>query len=97
VDGSEYETAAGFGSNLGMWSPEFIMEANWHCDNYGIDTITTADIMAFLMECYQREYLVQEDTDGFTLTWGDEQAAFSFIHQIARQETQLAKKSRALA
>jgi aldehyde:ferredoxin oxidoreductase len=91
VDGPEYETAAGFGSNLGMWNPEFIMEANWHCDNYGIDTITTAVIMAFLMECYQREYLVQEDTDGFTLIWGDEQAAFSFIHQIARKETQLAK------
>jgi aldehyde:ferredoxin oxidoreductase len=91
VDGPEYETAAGFGSNLGMWSPEFIMEANWHCDNYGIDTITTAVIMAFLMECFQREYLVKEDTDGFVLTWGDEQAAFSFIHQIARKETQLAK------
>ncbi|MFH0789277.1 MAG: aldehyde ferredoxin oxidoreductase N-terminal domain-containing protein, partial [Pseudomonadota bacterium] len=29
VDGPEYETAAGFGSNLGMWNPEFIMEANW--------------------------------------------------------------------
>jgi aldehyde:ferredoxin oxidoreductase len=91
VDGPEYETAAGFGSNLGIWSPEFIMEANWHCDNYGIDTITTAVIMAFLMECYQREYLVKEDTDGFVLTWGDEKAALSFIHQIARQETQLAK------
>ena len=91
VDGPEYETAAGFGSNLGIWTPEFIMEANWHCDNYGIDTITTAVIMAFLMECYQREYLVKEDTDGFVLTWGDEKAALSFIHQIARQETQLAK------
>jgi aldehyde:ferredoxin oxidoreductase len=91
VDGPEYETAAGFGSNLGMWSPEFIMEANWHCDNYGIDTITTAVTMAFLMECYQRGYLVKEDTDGFTLAWGDEQAAFLFIHQIARSETRLAK------
>jgi aldehyde:ferredoxin oxidoreductase len=91
VDGPEYETAAGFGSNLGMWNPEFIMEANWHCDNYGIDTITTAVIMAFLMECYQREYLVKEDTNGFELKWGDESSAFSFIHQIARKETEIAK------
>ncbi len=89
VDGPEYETAAGFGSNLGVWHPEFIMEANWHCDNYGIDTITTAVIMAFLMECYQREYLTAEDTDGFTLNWGDEQAALAFIHQLARGETAL--------
>ncbi|MEQ8161762.1 MAG: aldehyde ferredoxin oxidoreductase C-terminal domain-containing protein, partial [Smithellaceae bacterium] len=91
VDGPEYETAAGFGSNLGIWHPEFIMEANWHCDNYGIDTITTAVIMAFLMECYQREYLTAEDTDGFTLHWGDEEAALAFIHQLARGETALAR------
>lgn len=91
VDGPEYETAAGFGSNLGIWHPEFIMEANWHCDNYGIDTITTAVIMAFVMECYQREYLAAEDTDGFTLRWGDEGAALAFIHQLARGETALAR------
>jgi aldehyde:ferredoxin oxidoreductase len=91
VDGPEYETAAGFGSNLGVWDAEFIMEANWHCDNYGIDTITTAVIMAFLMECFQRGYLSGEDTDGFTLTWGDEKAALEFIHQIARQETEFAE------
>jgi aldehyde:ferredoxin oxidoreductase len=91
VDGPEYETAAGFGSNLAMWYPEFIMEANWHCDNYGIDTITTAVIMAFLMECYQRGYLTAEDTDGFMLTWGDQKSALQFIHQLARGETSLAK------
>ncbi len=89
VDGPEYETAAGFGSNLGMWHPEFIMEANWHCDNYGIDTITTAVIMAFAMECYQRGYLTSEDTDGFQLSWGDEPAALQFIHDLARRKTAL--------
>ena len=93
VDGPEYETAAGFGSNLGMWNPEFIMEANWHCDDYGIDTITTAVIMAFLMECFQRGYLTEKDTDGFTLTWGDEKAALTFLHQIARGETAFAKEA----
>jgi aldehyde:ferredoxin oxidoreductase len=89
VDGPEYETAAGFGSNLGVWNPEFIMEANWHCDNYGIDTITTAVIMAFVMECFQRGYLTREDTDDFALTWGDEQAALQFIHDLVRRKTSL--------
>lgn len=89
VDGPEYETAAGFGSNLGMWHPEFIMEANWHCDNYGIDTITTAVIMAFLMECYQRSYLTKEDTDDFELAWGNEKTALEFIHQLAIRKTEL--------
>lgn len=90
VDGPEYETAAGFGSNLGMWNAEFIMEANWHCDNYGIDTITTAVVMAFIMECFQRGYLTKDDTEGLELTWGAEQAALHFIRQIAYGETKLA-------
>jgi aldehyde:ferredoxin oxidoreductase len=91
VDGPEYETAAGFGSNLGMWDPEFIMEANWHCDNYGIDTITVAVIMAFIMECFQRGFLTEEDTEGHKLSWGDKKAALSFIHQIAHKENEIAR------
>lgn len=91
VDGPEYETAAGFGSNLGIWNPEFIMEANWHCDNYGMDTITVAVLMAFIMECFQRGYLIREDTMGFELNWGDEKASLAFIHQIAQGETELSR------
>jgi len=91
VDGPEYETAAGFGSNLGIWNAEFIMEANWHCDNYGIDTITTATIMAFLMECFQRDFLSEKDTDWLELTWGNESASLAFIHRLAHGETELAK------
>jgi aldehyde:ferredoxin oxidoreductase len=91
VDGPEYETAAGFGSNLGMWNAEFIMEANWHCDNYGIDTITTAGGMAFLMESFQLAYLTREDGEGLVLAWGDERAALEFIHQLAHGLTDMAR------
>jgi len=91
VDGPEYETAAGFGSNLGIWNAEFIMEANWHCDNYGIDTITTATIMAFLMECFQRGFLTKADLDGLELNWGAEADALTFIHRLAHGETELAR------
>ena len=93
VDGPEYETAAGFGSNLGIWNPEFIMEANWHCDNYGIDTITLSVTVAFLMECFQRGYLIREDADGLELTWGDETAVLRFIHQLAAGETELSRQT----
>jgi aldehyde:ferredoxin oxidoreductase len=91
VDGPEYETAAGFGSNIGVWNPEFIMEANWHCDNYGFDTISTCVIMAFIMECFQRGYLTSADTDGLELTWGNETASLAFIHRLAHGETEVAR------
>ena len=89
VDGPEYETAAGFGSNLGIWNAEFILEANWHCDNYGIDTISTATIMAFIMECFQRGFLSSADCDGLELVWGNEAAALEFIHRLARGQGEL--------
>jgi aldehyde:ferredoxin oxidoreductase len=93
VDGPEYETAAGFGSNLGVWNAEFIMEANWHCDNYGIDTITVAVTVAFLMECFQRGYLTREDTDGLDLTWGNEKAVLQFMHRLAEGETEFSRQA----
>jgi len=91
VDGPEYETAAGFGSNLGIWSAEFIMEANWHCDNYAFDTISAATIMAFLMECFQRGFLTEADGKGLALTWGDEAAALTFLHRLAHGESDMAR------
>lgn len=90
VDGPEYETAAGFGSNLDIWNPEFIMEANWHCDNYGIDTITTSVLIAFVMECFQRGYVTKEDTGGLELQWGREDAVLALIHEVARGESEFA-------
>ena len=91
VDGPEYETAAGFGSNLGMWNAEFIMEANWHCDNYGIDTITTAVLLAFVMECFQRGFLTEAETKGLSLCWGNEEAVLTFIRRLALGETEFAR------
>ncbi|MBK5274503.1 MAG: hypothetical protein JJE30_05570 [Desulfuromonadales bacterium] len=91
VDGPEYETAAGFGSNIGVWDAEFIMEANWHCDNYGIDTITSCVLISFLMECFQRGFLTKDEADGLELTFGNADAAMTFLHRIALGEGELAR------
>lgn len=86
VDGPEYETAAGLGSNCGIFDPEYVIEVNFYCDTYGICTITWGTTMAFLMECYQRGILNKERTGGIELTWGNTAAAYEVIHQLARNE-----------
>ena len=40
VDGPEYETIAGCGSNLGIFDPHTVVELNFYCDAYGLDTIS---------------------------------------------------------
>jgi aldehyde:ferredoxin oxidoreductase len=86
VDGPEYETAAGLGSNCGMFDPYYVIEANFYCDTYGICTITWGTTLAFLMECYQRGILNKERTGGLELKFGNAEAALELIHQLARGE-----------
>ncbi len=86
VDGPEYETAAGLGSNIGNFDPLGILELNFYADTYGIDSITLANALAFVMECYQEGILNEERTGGLKLTWGNVEAALELVHQMARGE-----------
>jgi len=86
VDGPEYETAAGVGANCGIFDPEYILECNFYCDTYGIDTISFATITAFLMECYENGIINKEITGGLELTFGNKDAALELLHQMSRGE-----------
>ena len=82
VDGPEYETAA-TGPVLGIFEPEYILEYNWYCDEYGLDTISAGITMGFLFEAYDRGYLTSEDTGGLELKWGDPDVALRLLHLMA--------------
>jgi aldehyde:ferredoxin oxidoreductase len=86
VDGPEYETIAGCGSNIGVFDPHWIAEANFYCDTYGLDTISFATTMAFVMECYEAGILNKELTGGLELNFGNTEAAMELLHQTARGE-----------
>lgn len=86
VDGPEYETVAGLGSNLGIFDPEQIIEGNFYCDTYGICTITWGTCMAFVMECYENGILNKERTGGLELNFGNFEDAMEVMHQLARGE-----------
>ncbi|MBZ4653975.1 MAG: aldehyde:ferredoxin oxidoreductase [Peptococcaceae bacterium] len=86
VDGPEYETVAGVGSVCGIFDPEYIIENNFYCDTYGIDTISFGTIMAFLMECYENGIINKEITGGLELNFGNGEAAMEVLHQMARGE-----------
>jgi aldehyde:ferredoxin oxidoreductase len=86
VDGPEYENAGGLGSNCGIFNPDYVIEANFYCDTYGICTITWGTLMAFIMECYENGILNEERTGGLKLNFGNADAAMELIHQLARGE-----------
>jgi len=86
VDGPEYETIAGCGSNWGVWDPKWVLETNFYCDTYGLDTISVGTGIAFVMECYEAGILNKEITGGLDLNFGNAENALELIHQMARGE-----------
>lgn len=86
VDGPEYETAAGVGSNIGIFDPRAVLEINFYCDTYGLDTISFGTLTAFIMECWELGYLDREKTGGLEFTWGNAETALELLHQISRGE-----------
>ncbi len=86
VDGPEYETAAGCGANPAIFDPLAILEINFYCDTYGIDTISFGTLTAFVMECYEIGVLNKERTGGLELEWGNWEATLEMLHQMATGE-----------
>ena len=81
IDGPEYETV-GAVSSMGIFDPQFVLEYNWYCDEYSLDTISTGVAIGFFMECVQRGYLSTADI-GYDLQFGNIDAAARLLDEIA--------------
>ncbi len=86
VDGPEYETVAGCGSNVGIFDADHVIEVNFYCDTYGLDTISVGTATAFTMECAERGLIPKDVIPGHTLEFGNKEAAMEIIHQMGRGE-----------
>ncbi len=86
TEGPEYESAVMLGSNVGVADRDAILAANYLCDEYGLDTISSGNVIGFAMECYQRGLITDADTGGLALAWGDGDLVHKLIKMIALRE-----------
>jgi aldehyde:ferredoxin oxidoreductase len=86
VDGPEYETI-GACSNMSIWDRLWILEFNFYCDTYGIDTISAGTAIAFYMEMYEYGILNRERCNSLELCFGNADAALELLHRIAQGDT----------
>jgi aldehyde:ferredoxin oxidoreductase len=99
-EGPEYESTNSLGAMCGVSDMNAITMANYLCNEYGLDTISTGSTIAFAMECYQRGILSREQTGGLALTFGDGDLVVELVQKIARREgigDLLAEGSRSVA
>ena len=85
VDGPEYETAGG-AANMGCFDADFVFEFNFYCDTYGLDTISAATCIAFVMEAYERGIIDKTVTGGKDLRFGATRESLELLHEMARGE-----------
>lgn len=83
LDGPEYETLAMLGANLEIDHLPAIMKANYLCDDLGIDTISAGATIGFVMECFERGILTEQDTGGLNLRFGNYDAVLQILELIA--------------
>jgi len=86
VEGPEYETCAMLGPNLGIDNFAAILSASQLCDELGMDTISTGNIVGAVIEGYEKGILSLADLDGREIAWGDEDAILELIQKIGYRQ-----------
>lgn len=85
-EGPEYETANMFGACCGIADMNAVTMANYLCNEYGLDTISTGSTIAFAMECFEKGILTKEMTGGRDILFGDTEIIVELVEKIARRE-----------
>lgn len=84
--GPEYETIWSFGADCGVKNLETIIEANYWCNQLGIDTISAGATLAAAMELSQIGLLDHIDFEGHKLEFGNDEAIVYWTKKLALRE-----------
>ncbi len=76
-EGPEYETVWAFGAQLGINDLKAITEANYTCNELGLDTISTGNTIGCAME------LSEVGAFPYNLKWGDAKKIVGIVEDIA--------------
>ncbi|HUU77992.1 MAG TPA: aldehyde ferredoxin oxidoreductase family protein [candidate division Zixibacteria bacterium] len=84
--GAEYETLAGFGTNLLINDLKGISYANYLCNHYGLDTISASQIIALTFHLHEKGIITKKELDDVEAIWGNIDAVNELLTKIARRE-----------
>ncbi len=85
-EGPEYETSNTLGAQCDVTDINAITQANYLCNEYGLDTISAGSSIAFAMECFEKGILTVEQTGGLELKFGDGDMVVDLVEKIGKRE-----------
>ncbi len=89
--GPEYEPLWAYGGNCGNNDLNAIDKANYLCNEYGLDAISTPCTIAAAMELYQLGAIKDAECDGVPLKWGSAEAIVEWTKRMGEASSPLAK------
>jgi aldehyde:ferredoxin oxidoreductase len=85
-EGGEYENMAAFTFFVLNEDVDAAVHADYLCNEYGLDTISTGAAIAFAMDCYGSGIISREEADGLDLSWGNAETMVELVERICRRE-----------
>ena len=82
-EGNEYESIAAFTFFVLNEDMDAAVHADYLCNEYGLDTISTGAVIAFAMDCYEEGIISKEEAGGLDLSWGNAETMIELIKRIA--------------
>ncbi len=83
AEGPEFETLCGFTSRIGNNKLPFALEMNEYLNQVGLDSISTCEVIGWLMECQEEGLIRPDDVDGFSIRWGETDNIRELVKMIA--------------
>jgi len=86
AEGLQINAVRGFGSNLDVADPAFVIKCNAYCNQLGLHIDEISSTLAWIFDCYEKNIVTKEETDGLSLEWGNQEAAVELIKKIAYRQ-----------
>jgi len=86
AEGPEFETLCSFSSRLGSSDLAFALEMNAYLNQMGLDSISTSEVIGWIIECQEKGLINPDDLEGLSITWGDVNKIRDLVRKITHRE-----------
>lgn len=86
AEGPEFETLCSFTSRIGNDDLGFALEMNEYLNQMGLDSISTGELIGWIVECQERGLITPEDMDDFSISWGEKEKIREIVEKIVHRQ-----------